>query len=44
MAVWKRFYAPQKRAIQVPTSGTIIENFLLRLIDEITTPPVPGTE
>ncbi len=44
MAVWKRFYAPQKREIQVPNGGTIIENFLLRMIDNITPPPVPDAD
>jgi len=44
IAVWKRFYAPQKREIQVPNGGTIIENFLLQMIDNITPPPAPDTE
>jgi hypothetical protein len=44
MAVWKRFYAPQKREIQVPNGGTIIEDFLLRMIDNITPPPVPDAD
>ncbi len=44
MAVWKRFYAPQKRKIQVPDGGTIIQSFLLQPIDNITPPPAPDTE
>ena len=44
MAVWKRFYAPQKREMQVPNGGTIIENFLLRLLDNITLPPAPDAK
>jgi len=44
IAVWKCFYAPQKRKIQVPDGGTIIQSFLLQPVDNITPPPATDTE
>ena len=44
MTVWKRHYEPQRRRIRVPANDTIIENFFLRLMDDIVPLPVPDAD
>ena len=44
MVVWKRYYELQKRRIKVPVYETIIQDFFLRMVDEIPPPTPPPAD